>query len=189
MQYPAIRGRASPGPTSPCCTEPATPPSPPPAPSPTTSTTSKTRSRTRWLSSKSQFCKMTRANTRASNEQKLDMVLLCMPSQFGLVKFGWELSCLVSVGIIWFGVVEFKLVWRMSLVWCGWVWFGVVEFGLICMSLVWYGWVRFGLVWLSLSLVWWGWFLFGLEDEHWLIVRAQAQLSSWVYELVYACTS
>ena len=128
---------------------------------------------------------MTRVNRIASNKQKLDMVLLCMPSQFELVKFGWELSGLVSVGIIWFGVVEFKLVWRMSLVWCGWVWFGVVEFGLICMSLVWYGWVRFGLVWLSLSLVWWGWFLFGLEDEHLIILRAQAQLSSWVYELVY----
>ena len=62
---------------------------------------------------------MTRVNRIASNKQKLDMVLLCMPSQFELVKFGWELSGLVSVGIIWFGVVEFKLVWRMSLVWCG----------------------------------------------------------------------
>ena len=48
---------------------------------------------------KSQFCKMTRANTRASNKQKLDMVLLCILSQFGLVKFGWELS-----GLVWFGM-------------------------------------------------------------------------------------
>ena len=63
--------------------------------------------------SKSQFCKVTRANTRASNKEKLDMVLLCILSQFGLVKFGWELS-----GLVWFGMDEFGLVW-MSLVWCG----------------------------------------------------------------------
>ena len=56
---------------------------------------------------------MTRANTRASNKQKLDMVLLCMPSQFGLV-FGWELSGLVCIGIIWFGMDEFGLVWLSS---------------------------------------------------------------------------
>ena len=31
------------------------------------------------------------------------MVLLCIPSQFGIVKFGWDLS-----GLVWFGVVEFK---------------------------------------------------------------------------------
>ena len=51
-------------------------------------------------------------------KQKLDMVLLCMPSQFGLVKFGWELSGLVCVGIIWFGMDEFGLVW-LSSVWYG----------------------------------------------------------------------
>ena len=62
---------------------------------------------------KSQFSKMTRANTRASNKEKLDMVLLCILSQFGLVKFGWELSCLV--------------------------WFVMDEFGLLQLSLVWYG--------------------------------------------------
>ena len=59
---------------------------------------------------------MTRANTRASNKEKLDMVLLCILSQFGLVIFGWELSCLVWFDIIWFGMVEFDLVW-MILVW------------------------------------------------------------------------
>ena len=57
---------------------------------------------------------MTRVNGIASNKQKLDMVLLCMPSQFGLVKFGWELSGLVCVGIIWFGMDEFGLVWLSS---------------------------------------------------------------------------
>ena len=67
---------------------------------------------------KSQFCKMTRVNRIASNKQKLDMVLLCMPSQFGLFKFGWELSGLVWFGIIWFGVDEFGLVWWIP------VWYG-----------------------------------------------------------------
>ena len=57
-------------------------------------------------------------NRIASNKQKLDMVLLCIPNQFGLVKFGWELSGLVWFGIIWFGVDEFGLVW-LSSVWCG----------------------------------------------------------------------
>ena len=33
------------------------------------------------------------------------MVLLCILSQFGLVKFGWELS-----GLVWFGMDEFGLV-------------------------------------------------------------------------------
>ena len=56
---------------------------------------------------------MTRANTKASNKEKLDMVPLCILSQFGLVKFGWELS-----GLVWFGAGEFGLVW-MSLVWYG----------------------------------------------------------------------
>ena len=54
---------------------------------------------------------MTRANTSASNKYKLDMVLLCILSQFGLVKFGWELSGLVCIGIIRFGTDEFALVW------------------------------------------------------------------------------
>ena len=57
---------------------------------------------------------MTRANTSASNKQKLDMVLLCILSQFGLVKFGWELSGLVWFGKIWFGMDEFGLVWLSS---------------------------------------------------------------------------
>ena len=57
---------------------------------------------------------MTRANTRASNKEKLDIVLLCILSQFGLVKFGWELSGLVLLGIIWFGMVEFGLMWLSS---------------------------------------------------------------------------
>ena len=35
-----------------------------------------------------------------------EVVLLCILSQFGLVKFGWELS-----GLVWFGM--------RSLVWCG----------------------------------------------------------------------
>ena len=60
---------------------------------------------------KSQFCKMTRENTRASNKEKLDMVLLYI--QFGLVKFGWELS-----GLVWFGMDEFGLV-QLSSVWYG----------------------------------------------------------------------
>jgi len=55
--------------------------------------------------------KMSRVDRIASDQQKLDMVLLCMPSQFGLVKLGWELS-----GLVWFGVVEFGLV-LMGLVW------------------------------------------------------------------------
>ena len=54
---------------------------------------------------------MTRVNRIAKNKQKLDMVLLCTPSQFGLVKFGWKLSALVCFGIIWFGMDEFG--------WCG----------------------------------------------------------------------
>ena len=66
---------------------------------------------------------MTRANTRASNKEKLDMVLLCILSQFGLVKFGWELS-----GLVWFGMDEFGLV-QLN-------WFGMDEFGLVWMSLV-----------------------------------------------------
>ena len=41
------------------------------------------------------------------------MVLLCILSQFGLVKFGWESSSLV-----WFGMDEFGLV-RLSSVWYG----------------------------------------------------------------------
>ena len=53
---------------------------------------------------------MTRVNRIASNKPKLDMVLLCIPSQFGLVKFGWELSGLVWFDIIWFGVDEYDLV-------------------------------------------------------------------------------
>ena len=62
---------------------------------------------------------MTRVKRIASNKQKLDIVLLCMPSQFGLVKFGWE------------------LVWE--LVWFGKTWFGIDEFGLVWLSLDWYG--------------------------------------------------
>ena len=42
-------------------------------------------------------------NRIASNKPKLDTVLLCIPSQFGLVKFGWELSGLVWFDIIWCG--------------------------------------------------------------------------------------
>ena len=62
---------------------------------------------------------MTRANTRASNNKaKLDMVLLCILSQFGLVKFGWELSGLVWFVKTWLGIDEFGLVW-MSSVWYG----------------------------------------------------------------------
>ena len=63
------------------------------------------------------FCKMTRLNRIASSKQILDMVLLCLTSQFGFV-FGWELSCLVWFVIFWFGVVEFGLVW-LSLIWYG----------------------------------------------------------------------
>ena len=39
-----------------------------------------------------------------SSKQKSDMVLLCILSQFGLVKFGSELS-----GLVWFGIDEFGL--------------------------------------------------------------------------------
>ena len=46
---------------------------------------------------------MTRVN---SKKQKLEMVQLCIPSQIGLVKFSWKLS-----GLVWFGVVEFGIVW------------------------------------------------------------------------------
>ena len=56
---------------------------------------------------------MTRVNRIASTKPELDMVLLCIPSQFGLVKFGWELS-----GLVWFGMDEFGLV-QLSLVWYG----------------------------------------------------------------------
>ena len=41
------------------------------------------------------------------------MVLLCILSQFGLVKFGCELS-----GMVWFGMDEFGLV-QLSSVWYG----------------------------------------------------------------------
>ena len=41
------------------------------------------------------------------------MVLLCILSQFGLVKFGWELY-----GLVWFGMDEFGLV-QLSSVWYG----------------------------------------------------------------------
>ena len=57
-------------------------------------------------------------NRIASNKPKLDMVLLCIPSQFGLVKFGWELS-----GLVWFDII-----------WCG-----MDEFGLVELSSDWYG--------------------------------------------------
>ena len=63
---------------------------------------------------------MTRVNRIASNKPELDIVLLCIPSQFGL-------------GIVWL-----CLVW-MSLVWCGWVWFGMDEFDWVWLILVWYG--------------------------------------------------
>ena len=53
-----------------------------------------------------------------NNNQKLDMVLLCIPSQFRLVKFGWKLSGSVWFGIICFVMDEFGLVWS-SLVWYG----------------------------------------------------------------------
>ena len=50
------------------------------------------------------------------------MVQLCIPRQFGLVKFRWELSGLVWFGIIWFGMDEFGLVhltfclvWKMTI--------------------------------------------------------------------------
>ena len=56
---------------------------------------------------------MTKVSRIAANKPKLDMILLCISSQFGLVKFGWELS-----DLFWFGAVKFGLVW-MSLVWYG----------------------------------------------------------------------
>ena len=52
---------------------------------------------------------MIRVNRIASNKPKLDMVRLCIPSQFGLVKFGWELSGLVLFDIIWCGMGRFRL--------------------------------------------------------------------------------
>ena len=61
---------------------------------------------------------MARANRIASNKPKLDMVLLCILSQFGLVKYGWELSGLIWFYINWFGRVKFGLVW-LSSVWYG----------------------------------------------------------------------
>ena len=81
---------------------------------------------------------MARVNRIASNKPKLDKVLLCTPSQFGLVKYGWELSGLVWFYINWFVMDDFGLV-LLSLVWYRFVWFGVVEFGLVWISLVWCG--------------------------------------------------
>ena len=52
------------------------------------------------------------------------MVLLCIPSNFGLVKFSWKLCGLVWFPI-WFGVDEFGLLWLSS------VWFAVVDFCLV----------------------------------------------------------
>ena len=57
---------------------------------------------------------MTRMNRKASNKQTLDMVLLCILSQFGLVIFVWELFGLVWFGKIWVGMDEFGLVWLSS---------------------------------------------------------------------------
>ena len=72
------------------------------------------------------------------------MVLLCIPSKFGLVKFGWELSGLVWFGtilfcLVWFGLVQFDMdeclvVFSLSLVWMSLV--GVVEFSLVWISSV-----------------------------------------------------
>ena len=42
-----------------------------------------------------------------------EVVLLCILSQFELVKFGWELS-----GLVWFGMDVFGLV-QLSSVWYG----------------------------------------------------------------------
>ena len=81
--------------------------------------------------SESQFCKMARVNRIASNKQKLDMVLLGTPSQFGLDKFGWELSALVWFDIVLFDLDEFALVWLSSDWYGGLVCFGVDEFGLV----------------------------------------------------------
>ena len=90
---------------------------------------------------------MARVNRIASNKPKLDMVLLCIRSQFGLVTFDWELSGLVWFAIIWLGgdqfvffMVEFGLVW-VSAVWYGWFWFFVVQFSLVwCILIfVWFG--------------------------------------------------
>ena len=39
------------------------------------------------------------------------MVLLYILSQFGLVKFGWELSSLVWFGMDVFGLEQLSLVW------------------------------------------------------------------------------
>ena len=69
-------------------------------------------------------------NRIATNKPKLDMVLLYIPSQFGLIKFGCELSGLVWFDIIWCGMDEFGLLW-LSLVWYGSVWVGVVKFALV----------------------------------------------------------
>ena len=76
---------------------------------------------------KSQFSKMTRASRIESNKQKLDMVLLCIPSQFGMYEFG----------LVWLSS-DLGLVW-MSLVWCGRVRFNMDEFGLVWLSSFWYG--------------------------------------------------
>ena len=62
---------------------------------------------------------MARVNRIASNKPKLEMVLLCIPSQFGFLKFSW------------FRVVEFGLVWLSSF-WCGQVGFGAFDFCLVC---------------------------------------------------------
>ena len=74
---------------------------------------------------------------------------------------------LVCYDWVQFGMDQISLVW-FSLDWYGSVWFGMVEFGLVWMILVWKM----------------NWFLFRFEDEYVIIVRAQAQLSSWVYKLV-----
>ena len=72
--------------------------------------------------------------------------------RFGLVWFG--LVSLVWIGwLVWFGLVEFSLVW-FGLVWfglfglfgfVGWIWFG--QLGFIC-CFVWFGLVWFGLVYI-----------------------------------------
>ena len=54
---------------------------------------------------------MTIVNRIARNKPKLDMVLLCIPSQFGLLKFGWELSGLVRFGMDEVGLVQLSSVW------------------------------------------------------------------------------
>ena len=40
-----------------------------------------------------------------------EVVLLCILSQFELVKFGWELSGLVLFGMDEFGLVQMRSVW------------------------------------------------------------------------------